>query len=183
MDVTNLSCVRATIFTGKPMSASEINYGELMQAALKGVVRSALEIAATEGLPDRHHFYITFQTEHPGVAIASHLKAQYDEEMTIVLQHQFDALEIDDEGFGVTLRFNRRPERLEIPFDAVTAFVDPAVNFALHFQPQNEEGLDNSISPADQNQAPIENAQALEGASEPAEGGTVVSLDAFRNKK
>ncbi len=65
MDVTNLSYVRTTILTGKPMSASEINYGELMQAALKGVVRSALEIAATEGLPDRHHFYITFQTEHP----------------------------------------------------------------------------------------------------------------------
>ncbi len=183
MDVTNPSYVRATILTGKPMSASEINYGELMQAALKGVVRSALEIAATEGLPDRHHFYITFQTEHPGVSIASHLKAQYAEEMTIVLQHQFDALEIDDEGFGVTLRFNRRPERLEIPFDAVTAFVDPAVNFALHFQPQNEEGLDHSISPADQNQAPIESAQAPEGASKPLESGTVVSLDAFRNKK
>ncbi len=168
---------------GMFMSASEINYGELMQVALKGVMRSALNIAATDGLPDRHHFYITFRTEHPGVVIADHLKAQYADEMTIVLQHQFDALEIDEEGFSVTLRFNRRPERLEIAFDAVTAFVDPAVNFALHFQSQEETEPENAIATTKQQQDKSETDPDSQETGEAAEKGTVISLDAFRNKK
>lgn len=172
------------------MAADGIDYGELMQDALKGVMRSALNVAATSGLPGRHHFYITFRTDHPGVSIATHLKAQYAEEMTVVMQHQFDNLDIDDEGFAVTLHFNRRPERLVIPFDAVTAFVDPAVNFALHFQPQDGEGeasLGDLANRTDGAAAPA----AKSGDDEPgpdddggaAGGGTVVSLDAFRNKK
>jgi len=172
------------------MSADSIDYGELMQAALKGVMRSALDMAASTGLPGRHHFYITFRTDHPGVSIASHLHAQYAEEMTVVLQHQFDNLDIDDDGFAVTLRFNRRPERLVIPFDAVTAFVDPAVNFALHFQPQDDEGATSLGDLTGRPDAPPKAAPAA-SEDEPgpdddggaAGGGTVVSLDAFRNKK
>jgi len=173
------------------MPADSIDYGELMQAALKGVMRSALGVAATTGLPGRHHFYVTFRTDHPGVSIASHLKAQYADEMTVVLQHQFENLDIDDDGFAVTLRFNRRPERLAIPFDAVTAFVDPAVNFALHFQPQDGEGAASlgDLSPRP-GAAPKEPAAAGEEEPDPGGdggaapgGGTVVSLDAFRNKK
>ena len=184
------------------MPADAIDYGELMQEALKGVMRAALNVAANTGLPGRHHFYVTFRTDHPGIRIASHLRAQYAEEMTVVLQHQFETLTIDDEGFGVTLRFNRRPERIEIPFDAVTAFVDPAVNFALHFQPQDGEG---GTSLGDIGGRP--DGQASNGAAAPngeatpntpasdeepgpdddgagaGPGGTVVSLDAFRNKK
>lgn len=169
------------------MSAGGIDYGELMQAALKGVMRAALNVAATEGLPGRHHFYITFRTDHPGVNVADHLKAQYAEEMTVVLQHQFDSLDIDDDGFAVTLRFNRRPERLIIPFDAVTAFVDPAVNFALHFQPQDGEGatsLGDLTGRADNAEQPpkSEDEPGPDDGGAPG-GGTVVSLDAFRNKK
>ena len=170
------------------MSADGIDYGELMQGALRGVMRRALDVAAEAGLPGRHHFYITFRTDHRDVDIANHLKAQYAEEMTVVLQHQFESLDVDDEGFSVTLRFNRRPERLVIPFDAVTAFVDPAVNFALHFQAQDGEGA----------AVPTGLAGRVEGAGAPkarsdeepdpdddggAPGGTVVSLDSFRNKK
>lgn len=172
------------------MSADGIDYGEMMQGALKGVMLAALKVAATEGLPGRHHFYITFRTDHPGIDIGSHLKAQYAEEMTVVLQHQFDDLLIDDEGFSVTLRFNRRPERLVIAFDAVTAFVDPAVNFALHFQPQDGES-GPSLSDIGGRTEPGASAAPAAGEDDPSPddsggapaGGTVVSLDSFRNKK
>lgn len=172
------------------MAADGIDYGELMQEALKGVMRAALGVAAETGLPGRHHFYVTFRTDHPGIDIASHLRAQYAEEMTVVLQHQFDSLSIDDEGFSVTLRFNRRPERLVIPFDAVTAFVDPAVNFALHFQPQDGES-GASLGDLANRPETAAGATPAAGDEEPgpdddggaAGGGTVVSLDAFRNKK
>ena len=178
------------------MSADSIDYGELMQAALKGVMRSALGVAAKTGLPGRHHFYITFRTDHPGVSIATHLKAQYAEEMTVVLQHQFEGLDIDSDGFSVTLRFNRRPERLSIPFDAVTAFVDPAVNFALHFQPQDGDGgatlgdlATRTTGAASAKSPAAPPASSAEEEPDPDDdggaggGSTVVSLDAFRNKK
>lgn len=181
------------------MPSDAIDYGELMQEALKGVMRAALKVAANTGLPGRHHFYVTFRTDHPGIQIASHLRAQYADEMTVVLQHQFDTLTIDDEGFGVTLRFNRRPERIEIPFDAVTAFVDPAVNFALHFQPQDGEGGTSlgdiggqsdghgSVGQATPSGVTATNAPASDDEPGPDDGagagGTVISLDSFRNKK
>lgn len=169
------------------MSAGGIDYGELMQMALRGVMQSALEIAMNEGLPGNHHYYITFKTEHPGVEVASHLKAQYADEMTVVMQHQFEGLTVDKDGFAITLRFNRKPERLIIPFDAVTAFVDPAVNFALHFQPHRDEEDGETVPQAGGALAPAgaESDGQTEGedGDEPAEKGTVVSLDAFRNKK
>lgn len=165
------------------MSAGGIDYGELMQMALRGVMQSALDIAAEQGLPGDHHYYITFMTEHPGVEVGEHLKAQYADEMTVVMQHQYDDLLVDKDGFAVTLRFNRRPERLVIPFDAVTAFVDPSVNFALHFQPQGDGNATE-----DQLQGPNDgdDPATTPDGDDPApggEGGTVVSLDAFRNKK
>ena len=169
------------------MSAGGIDYGELMQMALRGVMQSALEIAMNEGLPGNHHYYITFKTEHPGVEVATHLKAQYADEMTVVMQHQFEGLTVDKDGFAITLRFNRKPERLIIPFDAVTAFVDPAVNFALHFQPHGDEEDGESDAPGGRALAPAgaesDGQTAGEDGDEPAEKGTVVSLDAFRNKK
>jgi hypothetical protein len=171
------------------MTTGGIDYGELMQAALKGVMRAALEIAAKEGLPDQHHFYITFKTNHPGVNVASHLKPQYAEEMTVVMQHQFENLEIDDEGFQVSLRFNRRPELLFIPFEAVTAFVDPAVNFALHFQQQDGDGsasFGDSTPQADRAEktpGSDDDPGPDDGNDGAPSGSTVVSLDSFRNKK
>ena len=169
------------------MSAGGIDYGELMQMALRGVMQSALEIAMNEGLPGNHHFYITFKTEHPGVEVATHLKAQYADEMTVVMQHEFEGLAVDKDGFAITLRFKRKPERLIIPFDAVTAFVDPAVNFALHFQPHGDEEDGEYVSQPEGVLAPAvaESDGQTEGedGNEPSEKGTVVSLDAFRNKK
>lgn len=169
------------------MSAGGIDYGELMQMALRGVMQSALEIAMNEGLPGNHHYYITFKTEHPGVEVAPHLTAQYADEMTVVMQHQYDGLTVDKDGFAVTLRFNRKPERLIIPFDAVTAFVDPAVNFALHFQPHGDEeesetDTQSGIAPEASSGESVEGAEG-EDTDTPQEKGTVVSLDAFRNKK
>jgi hypothetical protein len=169
------------------MSAGGIDYGELMQMALRGVMQSALEIAMNEGLPGNHHYYITFKTEHPGVEVATHLKAQYADEMTVVMQHQFEGLTVDKDGFAIILRFNRKPERLIIPFDAVTAFVDPAVNFALHFQPHGDEEDGESMPQPEGALAPpaaeSDGQTAGEDGDAPAEKGTVVSLDAFRNKK
>ena len=178
------------------MSASEINYGELMQAALKGVVRSALEIAATEGLPDRHHFYITFQTEHPGVAIASHLKAQYAEEMTIVLQHQFWDLHVSESHFSVTLSFSGVHHNLNIPFAAVTHFNDPSVGFGLQFSapdaldalPEEDSApaANKTDSPKDKNIPPASvpsdsaNIAAIHGGENNGDGAEIVSLDRFR---
>ncbi|HEV8026150.1 MAG TPA: ClpXP protease specificity-enhancing factor SspB, partial [Stellaceae bacterium] len=93
----------------------------MVEAALRGVVREALARTAVNGLPGAHHFYITFRTRFPGLALPDYLAAQYPEEMTVVIEHQFWDLEVTEERFSVTLSFQNRPERLTIPFDAITA--------------------------------------------------------------
>ncbi|RMD60525.1 MAG: hypothetical protein D6826_12075 [Alphaproteobacteria bacterium] len=115
------------------MNDQEIRYDRMVENALRGVVRQALGQAADHGLPGDHHFYITFRTAHPGVDIPESLRRRYPDDMTIVLQHQFYDLDVDDEGFAVTLSFNGRLERLRIPFAAVAAFADPSVRFGLQF--------------------------------------------------
>ncbi len=126
--------------TGRTMTAGDaLPYDQMLERALRGVVRDALNRAATSGLPGEHHFYVTFRTDHPGVDIHKSLRAQYPQEMTIVLQHQFWNLAAGEESFGVTLSFSGVPQRLVVPYEAVTAFADPSVNFALRFQ-----GLDAS---------------------------------------
>lgn len=155
-------------------------YDRYVQDALKQVMRRALAEVAENGFPGQHHFYVTFRTAHPGVEVPDHLRSQYADEMTIVLQHQFFGLEVHDERFEVTLSFNKQMERLVIPFDAITAFVDPAVSFGLQFQtegapaPAAEEGTEAA-----------EGEEAEEGPdgapAEPAE--KIVSLDAFRKNK
>ncbi len=106
----------------------------MVEAALRGVVREALARAAAKGLPGAHHFYITFRTRFPGVALPDYLGQQYPDEMTVVLEHQFWDLDVSEACFSVTLSFQNKPERLVIPFDAITAFADPAVKFGLQFQ-------------------------------------------------
>ncbi len=113
---------------------SLIPYDEIVQEALRAVVGRVLGEIATEGLPGAHHFYITFKTQAPGVSIPKVLTQRFPDEMTIVLQNKYWDLKVDDRGFEVSLTFNQIPSHLTIPFSAVTAFVDPAVNFALHFQ-------------------------------------------------
>ncbi|MBX3488614.1 MAG: ClpXP protease specificity-enhancing factor SspB [Parvibaculum sp.] len=153
------------------MAEDLMRYDMLAQEALKGVVRRALRIARDQGLPGEHHFYISFRTGAPGVEISPKLKAQYPEEMTIVLQHQFWNLEVSEERFSVDLTFNKIPEKLVVPFSAVQGFFDPSVQFGLQFQ------VDGAAKPA-----AAEASAPAEPAPKPEGDGEVVSLDAFRKK-
>lgn len=110
-----------------------LKYDVMVERALRGVLRDALNYVAENGLPGDHHFYITFRTDHPDVGLPDHLHERYPSEMTIVLQHQFWALEVAEESFGVTLSFSDVPEHLMVPFEAVVAFADPSVRFVLQF--------------------------------------------------
>ena len=123
------------------MVDEEIRYDRMVETALRGVVKDALTQASKDGLPGEHHFYITFKTAHPGVRIPGYLRAQYSDEMTIVLQYQYMHLEVDEVGFSVSLSFNNKHEHLRIPFAAVTTFADPSVNFALQFQALSDEDM------------------------------------------
>jgi uncharacterized protein len=143
----------------------------MVEAALRGVVREALARTAAKGLPGAHHFYITFRTAASGVTLPDFLSKQYPEEMTVVLEHQFWDLEVQEHSFSVTLSFHNRPERLIIPFDAVTAFADPAVKFGLQFQCAGDDA--ESIAAA------CIPREAEEKVEKP---GEVVALDSFRKK-
>ncbi|MET0531723.1 MAG: ClpXP protease specificity-enhancing factor SspB [Microvirga sp.] len=124
-----------------------IRYDLLVQDALKGVVRRVLIDAGKDGLPGEHHFYISFRTDFPGVRISNRLREKYPQEMTIVMQHQFWDLAITDHTFEVGLSFSGVPERLLIPFDALTGFFDPSVQFGLKFDSQ-EGDVDEEDPPA-----------------------------------
>jgi hypothetical protein len=114
--------------------ADQIRYDLLTQQALRGVVRSVLTDAAKKGLPGDHHFFITFDTQADGVRMSDRLRGQYPEEMTVILQHQFWDLSVSEQAFDVGLSFGGITERLSIPFDSITAFVDPSVQFGLQFE-------------------------------------------------
>ena len=123
-----------------PPAQDQMHYEAMAQEALRGVVKAALKrAAAPEGLPGAHHFYITFKTEAPGVSGPNDLLSKYPDEMTIVLQHQFWDLGVNETGFTVGLSFNQLPAKLDIPFAAITAFVDPSVDFGLQFQVSDDE--------------------------------------------
>src|SRR5215468_9719938 len=132
------------------MATDHIRYDILAQEALRGVVRQVLVDAAKNGLPGEHHFYISFNTRADGVRISTRMLAQYPEEMTVVLQHQFWDLVVTETGFEVGLSFGGIPERLAVPFTAVKGFFDPSVQFGLQFEEtaegageaQNEESAD-----------------------------------------
>jgi uncharacterized protein len=149
-----------------------LRYDKMVESALRGVVREALARTASSGLPGAHHFYITFRTRFPGLCLPDYLSQQYPDEMTVVLEHQFWDLDVTELCFSVTLSFQNKPERLTIPFDAITAFADPAVKFGLQFQPVPCENVD---LPAAAAPAP----KPVEKVEKPAE---VVALDAFRKK-
>ncbi|WP_343082387.1 SspB family protein [Ostreiculturibacter nitratireducens] len=111
-----------------------IDYGNLMHRAMRGLIQEVLQGVADNGLPGAHHFFVTFDTRHPGVKLAEWLSERYPEEMTIVIQHWFENLAVDDDGFAVTLNFGDTPEPMYIPFDAIRTFVDPSVEFGLRFE-------------------------------------------------
>jgi uncharacterized protein len=116
------------------MAQDHFHYEKMVETALRGVARQALAVAARDGLPGDHHFYISFRTAAPGVVLPPQLLAKFPEEMTIVLQHQFWGLEVGDEAFSVSLSFGGRLEQLTIPFAAIAAFSDPSVKFGLQFE-------------------------------------------------
>ena len=117
----------------RAMAQDLFQYEKMVEAALRGVVREALQRAARDGLRSAHHFYIGFGTRMPGVEIPDHLRARYPDEMTIVLQHQFWDLDITETGFSVTLSFQKQLEWMVVPFAAIRSFADPSVSFALEF--------------------------------------------------
>ncbi|HTH18106.1 MAG TPA: ClpXP protease specificity-enhancing factor SspB [Magnetospirillum sp.] len=159
------------------MSDDTLRYDKMVEDALRGVVRDALAQTAEHGLFGDHHFYITYRTRAPGVAVPAHILARHPDEMTIVLQHQFWGLEVDDEHFEVTLSFSGVSERLYIPFAAITGFADPSAKFGLQFQVEDDEELEDDDLP-DESEA--EEAKVDDEA--PSEGGKVIALDAFRKK-
>jgi hypothetical protein len=116
------------------MAVDHIRYDILTQEALRGVVRTVLHDAAANGLPGEHHFYVSFDTQAEGVRLSPRMLAQYPEEMTIVLQHQFWDLTVGEDRFEVGLSFGGIPERLTVPFDAIKRFFDPSVQFGLQFE-------------------------------------------------
>lgn len=158
---------------------NNLRYDKMVEQALRGVVRQAVEEVVKDGLPGEHHFYITFMTDFPGVEIPGYLRDRYPGEMTIVLQYQFYDLSVDKEKMKVTLSFNNIPERLTIPLAAITIFADPSVNFALQFQPLGDDGGPD-VEPEDD-----EDSGEKEKSGDGKKGGKtgeVVSLDKFRKK-
>lgn len=161
----------------------ELRYDRMVESALRGVVREALAQVAEKGLPGDHHFYLTFVTNHRGVAIPEYLRQKYPQEMTIVLQHQFFGLEVCEDRFSVSLSFSSKTERLVIPLAAISTFADPSVNFALQFQSAKEgvEG-DEAAEDAEASEEPAETDAKAPAEAAPADGAKVVALDAFRKK-
>jgi hypothetical protein len=134
------------------MTQDLIRYDVLVQDALRGVVRKILGEVLKAGLPGQHHFYISFDTQHPGVRMSTRLRQRYPEEMTVVLQHQFWDLSVTDVAFEVGLSFSGIPERLYIPYTAIKGFFDPSVQFGLQFEPvrdgEEAAGEKTSATPA-----------------------------------
>jgi hypothetical protein len=175
-----------------PAPTQPLRYDLLLQKALRGVLRDALSEIAAKGLPGNHHLYITFRTQAPDVAVPPNLVQRYPDEMTVVLQHEFWGLEVDETGFQVTLNFNNRGERLIVPFAAVVAFADPSVNFGLQFQPSATQAAGES-KPERDGKGMAEHGARQEAAAGDSETSAaeaeakpgdpkVVTLDRFRRK-
>ncbi|MBN8919933.1 MAG: hypothetical protein J0H62_04385 [Rhizobiales bacterium] len=166
-----------------PDNVDHIRYDLLVREALRGVVRRVLGDVARNGLPGEHHLYIAFDTRMPGVRISPRLREQYPEEMTVVLQHQFWDLAVDDEKLEVGLSFGGVPEKLILPFDAMKGFFDPSVQFGLEFDPAAARA--DAHGTDDAQNAPAESAAQTEpddDGPQPDGGAEVVRLDRFRKK-
>jgi len=162
-----------------------LRYDRMVENALRGVVKKAVEEVIEHGLNGEHHFYITFLTDYPGVQIPDYLRERYPGEMTIVLQYQFSDLDVNDERMVVSLSFNNVPERLEIPLAAISIFADPSVNFALQFQPADADDIDTELQILDELETDGDGDDNPDGSGSGAgkgETGQVVSLDQFRKK-
>jgi hypothetical protein len=164
-----------------------IDYGNLMHEAMRGLIRKVLLDVRDNGLPGAHHFFITFDTSHPDAELADWLSDRYPGEMTVVMQHWYDNLDVSDEGFSVTLNFGDAPEPLYIPYDAIKTFVDPSVEFGLRFETQNSEPetpkrADTPSLPAVKAKAPakVDKTKPVPAEEKAQKDADVVSLDSFR---
>src|SRR5437868_2109504 len=147
------------------------HYDALVDDALRGVVRRVLRTVGEKGLPGSHHFYISFRSTDPGVNLPDYLLAKYPEEMTIVLQHQYWDLIINDEFFEVTVSFNKQQERIKVPFGALSAFVDPSVRFGLQFDRKDKPGAGEKVAPgANQPTSSLPAPEKRPALGPPAEG-------------
>ena len=149
-----------------------INYAHMMQKAMQGLMIDVLKNISKDGLPGNHHYFITFNTQSDGVIIADWIKERYPEEMTIVIQHWFDNLEVNNNKFSITLNFGDNPENLTIPWASVSTFVDPSVEFGLSFKDDNQDQIPESkmvIIDEDEDDDEKKDAE-------------IVSLDSFRKK-
>src|SRR5882724_10096191 len=171
------------------MATDHIRYDVLTQDALRGMLRRVLTDAAEHGLPGDHHFFITFLSTADGVKLSPRLLAQYPEEMTIILQHQFWDLVVAEDRFEVDLSFGGIPGRLVVPFSSIKSFLDPSVKFGLQFEPSDEAAetpaanLPAVPAPSALPVAATEPAAASEDEpAKPSEGAEVVRLDRFRKK-
>ncbi|MFY0661115.1 MAG: hypothetical protein JXR15_11515 [Shimia sp.] len=151
-----------------------IDYGNLMHRAMRSLIQTVLTDVQATGLPGEHHFFITFDTQHPDVEIAEWLADRYPGEMTVVMQHWYDNLTVTDEGFAVTLNFGDAPEPLYIPYNSIKTFVDPSVEFGLRFETQDEDEVEDALD-----ELP-EEINLEEIVEEPRKDAEVVSLDSFR---
>jgi uncharacterized protein len=168
------------------MATDLIRYDLLVQDAMRGVVRKVLGDVATSGyLPGDHHFTISFRTDAAGVKISRRLAEQWPQELTIILQHQYSNLEVDDQGFGVTLSFRSIPEHLYIPYEAITGFYDPSVEFGLRFETadvsEEEEGEEEEV--ATPLRPSLVNASAAEEKAAPAKTAPAKTAPAAKADK
>ena len=161
------------------MAGNNFRYDLMVEEALRGVVSKALNQAATDGLTEGHHFYITFRTDHPGVLIPDYLRDKYPKDITIVLEHKFWDLLVAEDHFSVTLSFQKNPENLVVPFPALLSFADPSVNFVLQFN--TETGTDHAPAPSAADQQSIR-PSAVRTVGGEEKTGEVIALDSFRKK-
>ncbi len=163
------------------MADDELRYDQMVEDALRSVVRAALTRVESDGLPGEHHFYITFRTDAPGVDIPDTLKEDYPTEMTIVLQHQFWELKVELETFEVTLSFSNVPQRLVVPFDAIVSFADPSVRFGLQFDLEEDLGEEEGGEIPQDLESEDESGTGPQGTGKDL-SAKVITLDSFRKK-
>lgn len=170
------------------MTDDVLDYGKLIDEAMHRVVKRALEIVQKYGLPKEHHFFVTFRTDFAGVMISDELRYRYPEEMTIVLQHQFWDLEVEEDRFSIVLSFDNVKQNLTVPFQALVSFADPSVKFGLQFHNEPLPALPgattkNAGKPAslarNLTRDPVPQQSAADGDDEKG-GNNVVTLDSFR---
>ena len=166
-----------------------IDYGNLMHDAMRSLIKRVLTDVQANGLPGSHHFFITFRTTHPDAELADWLSDRYPEEMTVVMQHWFDRLEVGEDGFGIRLNFGDAPEPLFVPYDAIKTFVDPSVEFGLRFEAADDEDVEfdgvlveelGDSEPVQMPEPKPSVVQEDDADDEVPKAAEVVSLDSFR---